>query len=130
MRHAIRKHLRDFIAILGLVAIGLGTAAYILTEQRLRFPVVEEKPFIAEGRVLRRAGASCPARARPCACPACGSATSARSSSRTAARSCTMEIDKEFEDLVHSDATALLRPRTGLKDMFIAARPGHASPSR
>jgi phospholipid/cholesterol/gamma-HCH transport system substrate-binding protein len=35
-----------------------------------------------------------------------------------------MEIDQEHKELVHRDATALLRPRTGLKDMFIELDPG------
>ena len=30
-----------------------------------------------------------------------------------------MDIDPEYKDLVHTNATALLRPKTGLKDMFI-----------
>ena len=67
---------------------------------------------------------SSPARARPSASPACGSATSATSSSRTATRSIKMDIDPEYKDLVHTDATALLRPKTGLKDMFIELEPG------
>ena len=36
----------------------------------------------------------------------------------------TMDIDPEYADLVHSDASALLRPKTGLKDMFIDLEPG------
>ena len=35
-----------------------------------------------------------------------------------------MDIDQEYKDLVHTDATALLRPKTGLKDMFIDLEPG------
>ena len=44
MRHAIRKHLADFLAVLGVVVLGLAIGAYILSHQRLRFPLVEE-PF-------------------------------------------------------------------------------------
>ena len=40
-----------------------------------------------------------------------------------------MELDHEYDDLVHRDATALLRPRTGLKDMFLELDPG-TRPSR
>ena len=35
-----------------------------------------------------------------------------------------MDIDPKYKDLVHTDATALLRPKTGLKDMFIELDPG------
>jgi hypothetical protein len=45
MATAIRKHLRDFIAIAILIVIALGISYYIIQEQRLRIPVLEEKPF-------------------------------------------------------------------------------------
>ena len=35
-----------------------------------------------------------------------------------------MDLDQEYDDLVREDATVLLRPRTGLKDMFLALDPG------
>ena len=35
-----------------------------------------------------------------------------------------LEFDPEYDDLVRADATALLRPRTGLKDMFLELDPG------
>ncbi len=35
-----------------------------------------------------------------------------------------MDVDPEFKGLVHTDASALLRPKTGLKDMFIELTPG------
>jgi len=36
----------------------------------------------------------------------------------------TMVIDPEYDGMVRTDATALLRPKTGLKDMFIDLEPG------
>jgi len=42
---AIRKHLRDFAAIIVLAAIAIGCAAYILDQQRFRLPFLEEGPF-------------------------------------------------------------------------------------
>jgi phospholipid/cholesterol/gamma-HCH transport system substrate-binding protein len=35
-----------------------------------------------------------------------------------------MQINQQYKHLIHTDATALLRPRTGLKDMFIELNPG------
>ena len=48
MRTAIRKHLVDFLAIVGLLILGLATAVYILSQQDLRFPLVEDKPMRLE----------------------------------------------------------------------------------
>jgi len=36
----------------------------------------------------------------------------------------TMDIDPDYEHLAHRNATALLRPKTGLKDMFVELDPG------
>ena len=41
-----------------------------------------------------------------------------------------LEIDKKWSSLIHQDATALLRPKTGLKDMFIEVDPGSDKPTR
>ena len=38
-----------------------------------------------------------------------------------------MDVDPQYKDIVHTDATALLRPKTGLKDMFIELNPGTKS---
>ena len=45
MKHAIRKHLGDFLAILGLFVLSIGVAGYILSHERLRFPFISAKPF-------------------------------------------------------------------------------------
>ena len=45
MRKAIRDHLRDFLAILGLLTVGLLATYVIVQNQRLRIPLLEEKPF-------------------------------------------------------------------------------------
>ena len=38
-----------------------------------------------------------------------------------------LDIDPQYKRLIHQDATALLRPKTGLKDMFIEVDPGSSS---
>ena len=40
----IRKHWVDFLAIAGLAVIGVAIGVYILSQQNLRFPLVQEKP--------------------------------------------------------------------------------------
>ena len=39
-----------------------------------------------------------------------------------------MQIDPEYEGLIREDATALLRPKTALKDMFLEVEPGGGKP--
>src|SRR5207302_5376747 len=38
-----------------------------------------------------------------------------------------LDINQKYSHLLHTDATALLRPKTGLKDMFVEVNPGSSS---
>ena len=123
MKDAIRKHLRDFIALMGLTLIGLGVAGYVLVHQGVQFPFVTDETFTVrveltdaqavapgQGQTVRVAGVRV------------GDITSAELHEGRAI--VTLELDGEYDKLVHSDATVLLRPRTGLKDMFVELEPG------
>ncbi len=46
MKVAIRKHFKDFLAVLGLIVVAAGVSVYILGKQRMRFPIVQDKPFV------------------------------------------------------------------------------------
>ena len=126
MMLAIRKHFRDFIAIAVLAAIGLGTAYYILNEQRLRIPGLEEKPFTLKAEFSDAQGVM-PGQGQTIRVAGMRIGDIGKVELEDGRALVTMEIDKEFEDVVHTDATALLRPRTGLKDMFIELDPGSKS---
>jgi phospholipid/cholesterol/gamma-HCH transport system substrate-binding protein len=123
---AIRKHYRDFIAIAILAAIGLGTAYYILNEQRLRIPGLEEKPFTIKAEFSDAQGVM-PGQGQTIRVAGMRIGDIGKVELEDGRAIVTMEIDKKFEDTVHTDATALLRPRTGLKDMFIELDPGSKS---
>ena len=123
MTTAIRKHLRDFAAVLGMIVIAIGVGGYILSHQRLRFPLIEEKPFVlwvempnaqgvipGQGQTVRVAGMKV------------GDVGEVKLEDGIAL--VRMDMEPEYDDLVRSDATVLLRPRTGLKDMFLALDPG------
>ena len=127
MRRAIRKHLGDFIAIVALFVVGMGVGAYILSNQRLRFPIVEEKPFElkvelpdaqavqpGQGQTVRTAGVEI------------GQIGKVELEDGRAV--VTLELDREYEGYVRRDATALLRTKTGLKDMFVEVDPGTGKP--
>ena len=45
MTTAIRKHMSDFIALTLLFAVALAAAGYMLAHQRLRFPIIQDKPM-------------------------------------------------------------------------------------
>jgi phospholipid/cholesterol/gamma-HCH transport system substrate-binding protein len=125
MATAIRKHLRDFIALALLLVVALGISYYILQEQRLRIPVLEERPFElkaefetaqavvpGQGQTLRVAGVQV------------GDVDKVELEDGKAV--VTFGVDRDYLP-VYKDATLLLRPKTGLKDMFFEMDPGSRS---
>ena len=111
------------MAIVGLMVVALLISLYILDQQRMRFPLIEEKPFelkaefstaqavvAGQGQTIRVSGVRI------------GDIGGVELKDGRAVVK--MLIDPEYKDFVHTDATALLRPKTGLKDMFIDLEPG------
>ena len=122
MMVAIRKSLRDFIAVIVLIAVGLATTYVIFQEQRLRIPILEDRPFElqaefetaqavvpGQGQTIRVAGVRV------------GDVKDVELVDGRAV--VTFSIDREYLP-VYRDATILLRPTTGLKDMFFQLDPG------
>jgi phospholipid/cholesterol/gamma-HCH transport system substrate-binding protein len=127
MRGAIRKHLADFLAVVALVVFGSGVAAYVLAHQRLRFPLIEDKPFAVkvelsdaqavqpgQGQTVRSAGVEI------------GKIGEVELEDGVAVVE--MQLEPRYEGYVREDASALLRTKTGLKDMFVELDPGDGRP--
>ena len=123
MRLAIRKHLGDFIAIIALFSLAIGVGGYILSQERLRFPVVEEKPFRLKVE-MSDAQAVIPGQGQTVRVAGVRVGDIAKVELEDGIAVVSMDLDPKYRDLVHRDATALLRPKTGLKDMFIELEPG------
>jgi phospholipid/cholesterol/gamma-HCH transport system substrate-binding protein len=106
--------------------VALAVAGYTLAHQRLRFPIIQSAPYKlkaefstaqavtpGQGQTVRVSGVRI------------GDITKVDLSEGRAI--VTMDVDPQYKDLVHTDASALLRPKTGLKDMFIELNPGSKS---
>jgi phospholipid/cholesterol/gamma-HCH transport system substrate-binding protein len=122
MRRAIREHRRDFLAILGLVAVGLLASWVIVQNQRLRVPLIEETPFELKAE-LQTAQAVTPGQGQTVRVAGVRVGDIAEVSYDDGVAVVTMDIDREFLP-VYRDASILLRPKTGLKDMFLELDPG------
>ncbi len=122
MGTAIRKHLRDFVAIALMLVIGLVSAYVIVQNQRLRIPVLEDKPFElkaefetaqavvpGQGQTIRVAGVEV------------GDVEQVELVDGVAVVS--FGIDRDYLP-IYNDAAILLRPQTALKDMFFEMDPG------
>jgi phospholipid/cholesterol/gamma-HCH transport system substrate-binding protein len=124
VRRAIAKHARPFAAVIGLALIAAVVAGYILSHQRLRFPW-EGRPFQLQA-AFSTAQAVTPGQGQTVRVSGVrvGDITGVKLKDGRAV--VTMDLEPQYKDLVHTDATALLRPKTGLKDMFIELDPGSA----
>jgi phospholipid/cholesterol/gamma-HCH transport system substrate-binding protein len=125
MTKAIRDHLRDFLAVLGLVVVALLTTWIIVQNQRLRIPVIEERPFELKAE-METAQAVTPGQGQTVRVAGVRVGDIGKVEYEDGNATVTMDIDRKFLP-VYRDATILLRPKTGLKDMFLELDPGTQS---
>ena len=124
MKLAIRKHWVDFLAIAGLALLGLAVAVYILSQQDLRFPLVEASPKHIEIE-LANAQAVQPGQGQTVRVAGVEVGRIGSVKVEDGAAVVGLEIKPEYKGLIREDASALLRPKTALKDMFVEVDPGH-----
>jgi phospholipid/cholesterol/gamma-HCH transport system substrate-binding protein len=122
MSVAIRKHLRDFIAIALLLVVGLASAYVIVQNQRLRIPLIEERPFELKAE-FQTAQAVVPGPGQTLRVAGVKVGDVEDVSLEDGVAVVTFGVDRDFLP-VYRDATILLRPQTGLKDMFFEMDPG------
>jgi phospholipid/cholesterol/gamma-HCH transport system substrate-binding protein len=126
MKTAIRKHIKDFVAILGLMAISLLVASVILSNQRLTLPgwvPVIGKDFYEIEAEMQTAQSVTPGQGQTVniAGVEVGEIKSVKLEDGRAIIG--MKIEPRY-DRVYRNATILLRPKTGLKDMVAELTPG------
>jgi phospholipid/cholesterol/gamma-HCH transport system substrate-binding protein len=125
MRHAIRKHMRDFVAIIGLLLIALAVATYVLAHQRLYLP--GWVPFVGTNFYTVNAEFSTAQAVVPgqgqtvnIAGVPIGEIGGVKLENGVAV----VQMKLKPHHPVYKNATLLLRPKTGLKDMYIEMDPG------
>ena len=126
MKKAIKDHARDFAAIIGLFVIALGVGGYILANQRLRFPFIEDAPKRVKAE-FSTAQAITPGQGQTVRVSGVKVGDVGAVELKEGRAIVTFDILPKFKDLIHTNATALLRPKTALKDMFVELRPGDDS---
>ena len=124
---AIRKHLGEMFALLALFLVAIGVAGYILENQRLRFPLVEEKPFIVKAE-LADAQAVQPGQGQTVRVAGIEIGQIGQVELEDGHAVVELELEPKYDGFIKDDATALLRSKTGLKDMFLEVDPGDGEP--
>jgi phospholipid/cholesterol/gamma-HCH transport system substrate-binding protein len=127
MTRVIRKNLGPFAAILVLVALAAVVGTYVLNEQRLRFPLAEPKPFRINVE-LDNAQAVTPGQGQTAQVAGVRIGDIASVKLRDGRAIVGLDLEPRYRDLIRRDARAELRPRTGLKDMYVQIYPGKDGP--
>jgi phospholipid/cholesterol/gamma-HCH transport system substrate-binding protein len=127
VRVAIRRNLPRFLLLLSFMAVGLGVGAYIVAHQRLRFPLIEEEPITLKA-ALPTAQAVTPGQGQTVRVSGVQIGEIGEVDLVDGRPLVEMKIEPEYEGLVTDEATALLRPKTSLKDMFLELDPGRGRP--
>ena len=126
MKRAIKNHASDFAAIMALLVLSVLVAGYILSHERLRFPFIQSSPFTMNAE-FSTAQAVTPGQGQTVRVSGVQVGDIGSVTLKNGIAIVQMNIDQKYKHLIHRDATALLRPRTGLKDMFIELDPGSKS---
>ena len=129
MRTAIRKHLRDFLAIIFLFVVAAGVASYVLANERLYLP--SWVPFVGSSfykvnAEFSTAQAVVPGQGQTVNIAGVPIGNIGNVTLRGGVAVVQMNIKKKYEP-IYKNAQLLLRPKTGLKDMYIEMDPGTRS---
>jgi phospholipid/cholesterol/gamma-HCH transport system substrate-binding protein len=129
VRTAIRKHLRDFLAIVFLFVVAAGVASYVLAHQRLYLP--SWVPFVGTSfydvnAEFTTAQAVVPGQGQTVNIAGVPIGNIGNVTLRNGVAVVQMNIKKKYEP-IYKNAQLLLRPKTGLKDMYIEMDPGTKS---
>ena len=126
MRTAIRKHWIDFVAIIGLILIAGAVAVFILGKQRLTLPAwvpLVGKDFFVLKADMSTAQAVTPGQGQTVNIAGVEVGEISNVELKDGKAVITMKMQPKYSR-VYSDATVLLRPKTGLKDMVAELEPG------
>ncbi len=126
MKRAIKNHLGDFLAILALLVGAIAVSGYVLTHERLRFPLIQSQPIKMYAQ-FQTAQAFTPGQGQTVRVSGVQVGEVGQVEIKNGVAQIEMDIDQKYKHLVHTDATMLARPRTGLQDMFIELDPGTKS---
>ena len=128
MMRQIKKQLPVFVALLALLVLSLGIGGYILSNQRFYLPAwvpVLGTDFYEIEVELPTGQAVVPGQGQTVNVAGVKVGEVGKVTLEDGRAVVVMRIRDEYKP-VHRDATVLLRPKTGLKDMFLALDPGTA----
>jgi len=131
VKHAIKTHLKDFIAIAALIVVALAVLLVILANQKAALPSWVPglgQEFYSINAEFPTAQAVTPGQGQAAVIAGINVGKLGAASISDGVAKVRIDIDPKYKDLLHSDAEFLLRPKTGLNDMVVEIDPGSKGP--
>jgi phospholipid/cholesterol/gamma-HCH transport system substrate-binding protein len=133
LRDQIDRYRTAFISVVAMVVIALFVGGYILAHERLSLPgwfPVLGKSYVTLKAEFRTAQAVTPGQGQAVTIAGAkiGEIASVQSDGGDAL--VTMNVEPKYAKYIYRNATMLLRPKTGLKDMTVEVDPGTPSAGR
>jgi phospholipid/cholesterol/gamma-HCH transport system substrate-binding protein len=123
---AIKKYWKDFAAVIVLIVIAMGVSSYILVNQRFSlpawFPGIGKDVFLIKAD-MQTAQAVTPGQGQTVSVAGVPIGEIAKVELEDGKAVITFALKQKYKT-VYKDATVLLRPKTGLKDMVAELTPG------
>jgi phospholipid/cholesterol/gamma-HCH transport system substrate-binding protein len=126
VRTAISKHSRDFIALVLLFIAGLAVGGYILSNQRFYLPKwvpIVGSDYVKYTADFATAQSVTPGQGQTVNIAGVKVGEITKVDLKNGQAVITMSIKRKYTP-IYKDATALLRPKTGLNDMLVELTPG------
>lgn len=127
MKRAIKNHAGDFTTIIVLLILSIVICGYILHKQGVRFPLFQAAPYTVNAE-FQESQAVTPGQGQTVRVSGVQIGAISQVMIKNGLAVVAMKINNKYKNLIHTNATALLRPKTGLKDMFIEVDPGTSGP--
>src|SRR4051794_15202987 len=126
-RRVLFRNRFSFVAMVSIFLLAGFTAIYILDHQNMRLPILDEQAWTPKAE-FTTAQAVVPGQGQTIRVSGIRIGDVSKVRLQNGRALVTFSVDEKYRHLVHRDATALLRPKTGLKDMFVELDPGRAGP--
>ena len=129
----IARYRTAFISVVAMVVIALFVGGYILSNERLSLPSwvpVLGKEYVTLKADFRTAQAVTPGQGQAVTIAGAKIGEIASVQSNEGNALVTMNITPKYARYIYRDATMLLRPKTGLKDMTVEVDPGNPRAGR
>jgi phospholipid/cholesterol/gamma-HCH transport system substrate-binding protein len=129
----IERYRTAFIAVITMILIAAGSAGYILAHERLSVPawvpVIGRESFVLKGE-FTTAQAVTPGQGQSVTIAGAKIGEISNVELRHGRALVSMNLTPKYARYIYRDATALLRPKTGLKDETVEVSPGNPSSGR